>query len=101
MAAVQPEPWLRALITTTTNNNNFTPAVRDGGSHIDVTEDSTLLGCDAVSLSSYFPMFRGFFDDEGRNIIRNGGKYSPKDTGPHSRRHESYFRYWYANRRFA
>jgi hypothetical protein len=22
MAAVQPEPWLRALITTTTNNNN-------------------------------------------------------------------------------
>jgi hypothetical protein len=21
MAAVQPEPWLRALITTTTNNN--------------------------------------------------------------------------------
>jgi hypothetical protein len=23
MAAVQPEPWLRALITTTTNNNVF------------------------------------------------------------------------------
>jgi hypothetical protein len=37
---------------------NFSPALRDGGSHIDVIEDCTLLGCDAVSLSSYFPMFR-------------------------------------------
>ena len=27
-------------------------------SHIDVIEDSTLLGSDAVSLSSYIPMFR-------------------------------------------
>jgi hypothetical protein len=27
MAAVQPEPWLRALITNNNNNNNNTPAV--------------------------------------------------------------------------
>jgi len=30
----------------------------DGDSDINFTEDSTLLGCDAVSLSSYFPTFR-------------------------------------------
>jgi hypothetical protein len=69
-------------------------------------EESSVLGCDAVSLREYFQTFRkvthiqgqvihkeNLFlfelrdsDDEGITILRNVGNFSPNDTASHPRR---------------
>ena len=69
-----------------------------GGSRSDVVEDSSLLGCDTVSLGRYLEMFRRYYleavqfilfrlldpKDEVITVLRNVGNYSLRDEALHS-----------------
>ena len=59
------------------------------GSHCSIAEDSSLRGCDAVSLGAFLLTFRRTLEIESIKILRNIGNHSPSDRPSLFRKLES------------